>query len=290
MSRLVRAMVGSYRRLGLKPMKGVLEKVYNRYRTFYRKKTVIATVDAITYELDLNETIDSAIYFGGAFEPHTTEAINRLCQEGMVVLDVGANIGCHTLRFAKLVGTRGRVIAFEPMSWAFRKLTRNVALNAFSNLSLEKIALSDANRAHQEVAFATSWPLSGIDEALLHPLHGGYAEKDVVDFMTLDEYIRTRKVGRIDFMKIDVDGYELKVVRGATETLALWKPVMIMELGNAGLAQVGDHIEDLVSLLSDLGYRFFAERDLQEYPSIGAMLSAIPEKSTMNVVLSGHDL
>lgn len=290
MHRVLGAMINSYRRSPVKPLKGALLRAYSVYRLMNRNRTVVATLDGITYELDLNETIDSAIYYEGCFEPDTTHAITRLCGPGMTVLDVGANIGAHTLRFARLVGPEGRVIAFEPMASAFSRLRRNVGLNAFHNITLEKLALSNTTRSDQEVALACSWPLSGVDDSLLHPIHRGRAMRDTVDFVTLDDYVRTKDVDRVDLIKLDVDGHEYKVVRGAAETLRRHRPLLIMELGVYSLAEAGDDIADLVSVLSHLGYHFYAEKGLGRFPGFQALRAAIPDNSTINVVVSVGDL
>src|SRR4051812_4172311 len=75
--------------------------------------------DGIAYELDLSQGIDFAIYLGGIFERDTARALARLVEPSSLVLDIGANIGAHTLRLAKLVGPHGRVLAFEPTDFAF---------------------------------------------------------------------------------------------------------------------------------------------------------------------------
>src|SRR5215203_3293686 len=89
----------------------------------------IVVRDCITYDLDLTQGIDFAIYLGGMFERNTAIALGKLTKPASLVLDIGANIGAHTLRLAKLVGPEGRVMAFEPTDFAFRKLRRNLELN-----------------------------------------------------------------------------------------------------------------------------------------------------------------
>lgn len=97
-------LINIYRKLPVKPFQMPLNKLYKIYKLHNRNKIVIAEIDGIKYHLDMNELIDSSIYYEGCFEPMTTSAINKYVREGMTVLDIGANIGCHTLRFAKLVG------------------------------------------------------------------------------------------------------------------------------------------------------------------------------------------
>src|SRR5690348_12310270 len=74
-----------------------------------RGDRAIFVKDGITYELDLAQGIDFAIYLGGMFEPKTAEALGKLVKPSSLVLDIGANIGAHTLRLARLVGPEGRV-------------------------------------------------------------------------------------------------------------------------------------------------------------------------------------
>lgn len=273
---MIRRFINIYRRSPIKPFRGILSKLYRKYRLIHKNKVVIATIDGITYELDLNELIDSSIYYRGCFEPMTTAVINKYVRQGMTVLDIGANIGAHTLRLAKLVGEDGKVIAFEPMSWAFSKLERNIELNDFSNIIIEKIALSNVNQGRQSVYFRTSWPLDG-DSSNAN-------KKEDVDFITLDEYIRIGSVGKVDFCKIDVDGYEYKVIEGGVNSIRKFKPVMIIEVGRYTLENFGDSLEDLIDLLASLGYSFYSERNLKQCSCKESLLNAVPPDSTINVL------
>lgn len=290
MHRLTKVITSLCRRLLFKTLERFLVKMYTLYKSIKKIKTVIATIDGITYELDLDELMDSLIYFEGNVEPDTARAINKLCKKDMTVIDIGANIGCHTLRFAKLVGPRGKVIAFEPMSWAFSKLTRNIELNHFDNIILEKTALSNENKENQEVNFPCSWPISGIDDFKRYLAHQGNIMKDVVDFITLDDYVSKKGMSKIDLIKLDVDGYELKVIRGALETLKSHNPIIIMELCVYTLKDIGDKIRDLVSLLSDLGYKFYSEKDMKRFTSTNTMINSIPKEASINVILHMDDL
>src|SRR5258706_11932994 len=89
----------------------------------------IVVRDGVTYDLDLSQGIDFAIYLGNIYERQTKAALRQLVSPASLVLDIGANIGAHTLHLAQLVGPNGRVIAFEPTDYAFRKLCRNLELN-----------------------------------------------------------------------------------------------------------------------------------------------------------------
>src|SRR5258708_21501632 len=95
---------------------------------FGRSDQSIVVRGGISYDLELSQGIDFAIYLGNIYERQTKAALRRLVSPGSLVLDIGANIGAHTLDLAQLVGPNGRVIAFEPTDYAFRKLGRNLDL------------------------------------------------------------------------------------------------------------------------------------------------------------------
>src|SRR5690242_5617530 len=133
----------------------------------------IVVRDNITYELDLSQGIDFAIYLANIYERQTKFALRRLVAPSSLVLDIGANIGAHTLHLAQLVGPTGRVIAFEPTDFAFRKLCRNLELNPDLSARVTPchcfLTAQDGDRLPSAVY--SSWPL--IREAGLHAKHLG---------------------------------------------------------------------------------------------------------------------
>jgi FkbM family methyltransferase len=187
------------------------------------RRDVCVAVDGVKFELDLNELIDSSIYFTGGFEADATSKLRQIVREGDTVLDVGANIGFHTLLFAQLVGDTGRVVAFEPMRCAWQKLVRNIELNPglAARIRLEKVVVSDLPRACEIVKFNTSWPLFGPRAP---------AVEEQVESVTLDDYVGHRGL-HIDFLKVDVDGFEARVLRGAEQLLRGQRPGVMLEIG-----------------------------------------------------------
>ena len=84
-------------------------------------------------------------------------------------------------------------------------------------------------------------------------------------------------------MKIDVDGYETKVIEGGENSLKRFKPMIIIEMGKDIQERYGDSLEKLINLLSSMGYSFFNERTMEKYPTDLALLLDVPKKSTVNV-------
>jgi FkbM family methyltransferase len=209
----------------------------------------IRVVDGIRWELDLREVIDASLFFSGSFEPRAERLIARHLGRDMTAIDVGANVGYHTLRMARQVGPLGQVIAIEPAPRAGARLRRNLALNDSMNVAIVVAALGDHDVETAELRLQSSYPLSG----------RGAAEPVRVRIARLDSLVLEQGVSRVDLIKIDVDGQEAKVLRGALETLRRFRPPVLFELTPSVVEAGGDSIEELFGLLLDLGYSIVDE-------------------------------
>ncbi len=229
----------------------------NHYRKNVRKH-----IDGITYELDLNELIDSFIYMGGFFEQELTRAIYALTKPGYTIFDIGANIGCHTLRFSKLVGETGRVFAFEPTGYAHKKIERNIQLNTnFSgNIILEKKGVSNVSKPSQIILFKSSWRRFGEQKEI---------EEESIDFVTVDDYVVQNNINQVHIIKIDVDGFEPQVIEGAMNTIRMHKPVLFLELNNT------PKIDSILEFLINLNYLFVTEKDYKVVVSKEEIISIV---------------
>lgn len=283
MLNLIRKMIAKlkniYKQLPVRPFEKTLSRIYLNYKLLFTGKTVIFMTENIKFELNLDETIDNSIYVEGSFEYHTHKIIKRLVKKNDYVLDIGANIGAHTLFIAKYVGNNGKVIAFEPMPFAREKLYKNITLNSFKNIVVENIALSDVNLSQQKVNFQYSWPLNSGSAS-------DQRQDAIIDFMTLDNYINANSIPKVDFIKLDVDGYEAKVIKGAEGILKRFMPDIIMELGTYTLSSVGDDAATLIDFLYGLGYHIYNETTLNKYPDNLALLNDVPIDGTINIIVS----
>jgi len=228
----------------------------------------------VAWDLDLREGIDFAIWLMGTFEPATVAACARLVRPGDIVFDIGANIGAHTLHLARAVGATGRVHAFEPTDWAREKLAANLALNP--DLAARVVivpAMLVAMRGAAPPPLYASWPLDSAVAA--HPLHGGRKMPATgANAVTLDDYVASAGLTRLDFIKLDIDGFEGGALRGARATLARFRPRMVLELSPHQLAEQGDSIEDLTALLDAMSYRL-ATLSGRALPRDGAALRSL---------------
>jgi FkbM family methyltransferase len=224
-------------------------------RLFGLSERAQVTRKGIRWDLDLSEAIDLSIYITSYTEYSTVKAYQRLVKPGDVVLDIGANIGAHTLQFASLTGPRGKVFAFEPAEFAFRKLQRNVQLNPqlSRRIVANQIMLMASPQDKVAPRVYASWPLIRHEDQ--HEEHVGRPMPTTNSrASTLDDYLALMRVSNVDFIKIDVDGYELEVFRGARILFDRCKPPMIIELAPHHFDETGRNFDELIEQLRYLRY------------------------------------
>ena len=183
------------------------------------------------------------------YEPELTH-LEKILSPGKVFIDAGANFGIYTLVASKLVGETGRVVAFEPTTQSFSTLTQNVALNGLTNVLTLSVALSEKP--------GRAWLYHGPDPVRNSlgkaPSWGGEAEEVVTD--SLDNMFQQGLIERVDVIKIDVEGAEELVLRGATNILKFMHPVIIFEINPETSACLGLSAHGASELLKSLGYEF----------------------------------
>ena len=248
------------------PSRTVRELYLRAFLRLVRNRRKIASVEGMTFDLDLGEMIDACLLLQ-RFERDVAEVIDKLCEPGSVVLDIGANIGAHALRFARAVGPEGQVLAFEPTDFAFRKLEKNISLNSFSSISSFHLALSDENRKAQEIRFRSSWRTDG----------KSVERRTTVDFARLDDWLEQHQIDRVDIVKIDVDGNEFPVFNGARRMLEQFRPLVIMEVG---AWHFQDPERNPVAVLEDLGYSFWDAKRKSRYSNLEEIRAELPAQDT----------
>jgi FkbM family methyltransferase len=252
---------------------------------FGRNHNAVATRDGMTWALDLREGIDFSIYLLGAFERSTRNTLRDRVQPGATVLDIGANIGAHTLGLARSVGASGCVHAFEPTDFAVAKLRRNLALNPEleKRVRVHQTMLAAYPSAPIQQEIYSSWPLSG--GADVHPKHRGrlsttnHARTD-----TLDAFAEREGISRVDLIKIDVDGHEYPVLLGGSNLLNRCQPVIVMEVSPYVHEEEGSSFPHLISLLRDHGYSLVDE-GLRQLPlEADKLAKMIPGGAGINAI------
>ena len=182
-----------------------------------------------------------------------------------VVLDVGAHAGQFTKLFAAMV-PQGHVHAFEPGSYALSILRTVKTFRKLSNVTIHACGLGDSSQVKAlnvpiKKSGSIGFGLSFIDDSQQTERR---AVTEDVAIRRLDEVVAEHDIRRIDFIKVDIEGSEMRMLVGAREALTRFSPALYIELVNGHLARRGDSIEELTGYLGDLGYGPVGDHSIQE--------------------------
>jgi FkbM family methyltransferase len=190
-----------------------------------------------------NRSIDLALFLFGVHEISGTRFLQGVLKPGMTLIDVGANSGYYSLIAARLVGSHGHVYAFEPAPGPFEKLRRNVALNGFRNVTINRAAVA-SGLGHSIMYPSAVQDNDGIGSLLPGPNRSADAEEvAVINLDALTEGLHNRPV---HFVKVDVEGAEADVFTGARKLLGSANaPALLFE---------SFHVSPIIESLESVGY------------------------------------
>lgn len=233
-------------------------------------------VAGLRLELRLENELGRSLFIDGTIEPNEFALLGLVLEPGMTFVDVGANEGLFTLLAASRVGERGRVIAIEPSSRELARLRRNLELNGFANVKVVATAVADvAGQAALHIAD---------DEHAGHNTLGAFAYEvvrasrdEAVPVATIDSVVADAGSGRVDVIKMDIEGGELRALRGAAGILRDWQPLILLEISEPSLAGQHTSAAEVLRLLGNSGYQIYAFDDSTGLPQLagpGQPLSA----------------
>lgn len=259
-----------YRYRGLSRVADLVRKAYIHDPRRFR----IDDLDGdLLFDCALNEHISSQVFWRGDYSTGQLALLRQVLKPGMVFLDAGANKGEFTVIAAKYV-SGGKVLAFEPIAATAKELRSNIAANGFLEVEVIEKALG-AHAGEQMIYHAEE---KGKDELnlgvfTLYPRPGLERPCGKIAVVSLDEWMGSvagsgggslgsgedrRDVadkGRIDVMKIDIEGGELEMLEGAAETIRRWKPVIFIEVNAITSRAAGYDHRELLRWLERMGYR-----------------------------------
>lgn len=200
---------------------------------------------------------DDAMGIGlhGTYEPVETKLVTELVRPGMIVFDIGANIGYHTLLFAKLAGPDGHVFAFEPDPYSYSLLVKNIEANKYTNVSAYPLAVTD--QAKQLKLYRSS--LSNLDHRIV--AHSQTEDTISIKGVKLDEFPDVSDCV-VDFIKMDIQSAEGWALEGMKDIVSRSKNVMILtEFWPAGLEHSQYGAEKFLRQLASMGFELVDVKD-----------------------------
>jgi FkbM family methyltransferase len=196
-----------------------------------------------------NNFTSLAVAVLGQRDPHVMRFLRASIGPGAVICDVGANIGTYAIPLARLTGPRGCVVAFEPHRPTRACLRHNVRRNRLNNIMVVPAA------AGERCGQARLVPTVNLGEVHLAP-GTGHAGLPPTPVTTIDAEVGRLSLRHVDFIKLDVEGFELAALRGATRTLA-GNPDLIVqtEIVPAHAARYGFSAADLIRFFAGFGFQ-----------------------------------
>ncbi|MEJ7644332.1 MAG: FkbM family methyltransferase [Chryseolinea sp.] len=206
----------------------------------------------IKMRVDPSKAMGAAFYWMGLHELNEWRFLNRHLKAEMIFADIGANQGEFALFAAKRL-SRGKVLAFEPVNIYQQQLAENISLNGFKNIDTFDFGLSDKS---MQMPIYSSEEGIGENEGLASIFQSSHRNRLVqqIELKIFDDVIQDLKISRLDFMKIDVEGAELMVLRGARKTIEKYRPYVMLEVSEETYRAAGYSVSDVRSFFNSLGY------------------------------------
>ena len=237
-----RAVIGLIRPLTFKGKQRLLNL------TIPRHGMRSARIFGSRFELDISDLIQRYVYFG-TFERDDTRTIAEFLRSGMTFVDVGANMGYYTALAGSRVGPEGRVFAIEPDARAFAQLTSLIATNHL-NARAFNFGLGEENGVEP------LYPSPADNNTPTMVAHDGLTPTAEVRIRKLDDCLDEWEVERVDLLKIDVEGWEPRVFKGASRSLASGRIRAIQcEFNDEWLRAVSSSARGLWDMLAGFGFR-----------------------------------
>ena len=202
------------------------------------------------FELYDNCVISNSIRQGNTWEPHLHNVFKNYINKNSVVLEAGCHIGTHSLFISDLCE---RLYCFEPLPESNRLLRTNLNLNDRTNVVVSSYALGEDNYKTQfSWSYDNNPGASGLKNNPMGSPGGDIEEAIDVEVVTIDSL----NLDQLDFMKIDVEGFEINVINGGLKTIEKFKPVIVLECWSNHNGETSlDYTRGLFKPLIDLGYK-----------------------------------
>ena len=197
--------------------------------------------------------IEWSLISNGIYENEINKLIRISLKQGDNAIDIGSNIGLQSLRMAQCVGISGKVFSFEPLKYLQQKFERNMALNNVSCVTLFPYALSDIQGEADFKIDTNTWNQGTF--SLSDTGNGSITQLVVIK---VGDYVpEIKNADNISLIKIDVEGFEYKVLLGLKETLTIHKPRLIFEYDKNYWQKTDQDIDDCYSFLQSLNYTLY---------------------------------
>ncbi len=195
--------------------------------------------------INTKDLIGWKIFFTGEYERGTNRVLEQYVKDGDVVIEAGANMGSETLLLSRLTG-KGKVYGFEPNPYTFDRLKTNVSINELANVEVYDLAVGEKNGEISFNIYPKNFCNAGMSSKYMDtPL----TRKITVNQQTLDSFVESHNINKVDFLKMDIQGAEMDLLAGAATMIARFKPIIFLEA-----LQIYNDIQTMYAELGKYGY------------------------------------
>lgn len=217
-------------------------------------KETIHYGDNITLTVDTQSWIEWLLFLNGSYEPHLQKVFQQYLKQGDNVLDVGANIGVHSLFLSKLVGQGGRIISLEPYPPVLEKLKQNIAKNHVDNITVIPVTASDK----QDILNLVNTQADNQGTASLwHDSQQEILDQYTVHVTTLDAIAKEQNLEHIALIKMDIQGNEARALLGSRQILRDFQPILIFEYDHSWKTANAD-LDTVLEYLRTFDYHLYS--------------------------------
>ena len=231
---------------------GVHKKIFKPLNLFNGLSSIQKHQD-IKIKLNINDWIQQNIFFLGCYEDAELKVLSNHLKPDSVFIDIGANFGLYSLIASQYISEKGTIFSFEPFPENYKSLCTNLSLNNLQRITAENTAVGSET--------GTLKLYYNSQEKNLGMVSSNQTQNS--DFMTvnktcLDDYLKSKSLEKITFIKIDVEGFEYEVLQGMKQTLQQYNPIILIEvLDSKSENEVSNKPHEL---LCEMGYkRFFID-------------------------------
>ena len=233
----------------------------------FKKKNVVQR-NKINWSLDISEGIDLSIFLFGSFQNQITKSILKYIFEHKKndntfynIIDIGSNIGDKSISLSRILLTYNffnfKIFSIEPTYYALKKQEKNINLNKSlkKKIVLSKYFISHLKNKPKKIY--SSWNLK--KNINIHKIHRGVLKKidKNTKVISLDKFIKEKKIKKEIIIKIDVDGFEMSVLKSSIKTLTSFKPVIFIEYAPYSFVEKGSSTEEFFNFLKKYDYQVF---------------------------------
>jgi len=228
----------------------ILKKITNYILKFVIPKET-KTKEGFFLELERTDPVASGAIALGVYERYESELFRSKVKPDMTIIDIGANLGYYTAIASRRAGEKGLVVAFEPEPNFFKLLSRNVSRNNMKNTACFEMAVAEKNGLTN---LYLSNENKGHNSIIRSEELKTFAQ---VKTTTLDDFLVSQKIAKVDMIKMDIEGAEIMALEGMTNTLIKYMPLLFFEFSPHSIIKINKNPIDFLLTLFKIGYSIF---------------------------------